>query len=65
MEKKDIFESIRDVKKSLQKNIQGFITKDLEVGEIEKAILAVENGNLFYCNDAQKILYEMNNFVYI
>ncbi len=49
------------IKNSLQKNIQGFITKDLEVGEIEKAILAVENGNLFYCNDAQKILYEMIN----
>ena len=47
------------IKNSLQKNIQGFITKDLDVEEIEKAILSVSKGNLFYSNDAQKILYEM------
>ena len=47
------------IKKSLQKDIQGFITKDLAVEEIERAILSVNNGNLFYCHEAQKILHEL------
>ena len=47
------------IKQALQKNIQGFITKDFDVNEIEKAILSVNEGNLYYCKEAQNILYEL------
>ena len=49
------------IKQSLQKNIQGFITKDLDVAEVEKAILSVNEGNLFYCKAAQNIMFELMN----
>ena len=49
------------VKKSLQKNIQGFITKDSDVSEVEKAIIAVDQGSLIYCQEAQNLLYELLN----
>ena len=44
---------------SLQKDIQGFITKDLDAAEIERAILCVNDGNLFYCKEAKAILHEL------
>ena len=47
------------VKNSLQKDIQGFITKDLDATEIERAILCVNDGNLFYCKEAKVILHEL------
>ena len=47
------------IKNSLQKDIQGFITKDLDVAEIERAILCVNDGNLFYCKEAKSILREL------
>ena len=47
------------IKQALQKDIQGFITKDLAVDEIEKAVFSVNAGNLFYCKDAQSVLYEL------
>ncbi len=47
------------IKQALQKDIQGFITKDLDVSDVEKAILSVNDGNLFYCKAAQGILYEL------
>ena len=47
------------IKNALQKDIQGFITKDLDAGEIEKAIVSVNAGNLFYCKDAQTVLCEL------
>ena len=47
------------IKNSLQKDIQGFITKDLDVAEIERAILCVNDGNLFYCKEAKAILREL------
>ena len=49
------------IKKALQKNIQGFVTKDSDVNEIEKAIISVEQGNLIYCREAQPVLYELLN----
>ena len=49
------------IKQSLQKNVQGFITKDLDVAEVEKAILSVNEGNLFYCKAAQNIMFELMN----
>ena len=49
------------ITKSLQKNIQGFITKDLDVNEVEKAILSVNEGNLFYCKAAQTVMHEILN----
>lgn len=47
------------IKNSLQKDIQGFITKDLDAAEIERAILCVNDGNLFYCKEAKAILHEL------
>ena len=47
------------IKNSLQKDIQGFITKDLDAAEIERAILCVNDGNLFYCKEANVILREL------
>ena len=47
------------IKNSLQKDIQGFITKDLDVAEIERAILCVNDGTLFYCKEAKAILREL------
>ncbi len=47
------------IKNSLEKNIQGYITKELDLEEIEKAILVVNDGNFFYCREAQKIMYEI------
>ena len=47
------------VKNSLQKDIQGFITKDLDATEIERAILCVNDGNFFYCKEAKAILHEL------
>ncbi|MBR6342267.1 MAG: response regulator transcription factor [Treponema sp.] len=47
------------IQKSLEKNIQGFITKELDLEEIEKALLVVKDGNFFYCKDAQKIMTQI------
>ena len=49
------------IKQSLQKDIQGFITKDLDVNEIEKAILSVNEGGLYYCKSAQTVMHELLN----
>ena len=49
------------IKNSLEKKVEGFITKDLELEEIKKAILAVNDGKSFYCSDAQKILSQMHD----
>lgn len=49
------------IEKALQKNIQGFITKDLGLDEVEKAIISVSEGNLYYSNEAQKIMYRLLN----
>ena len=49
------------IKNSLEKKIEGFITKDLELEEIKKAVIAVNDGKSFYCSDAQKILSQMND----
>ena len=49
------------IKNSLQKDIQGFITKDLDVAEVEKAILSVNQGSLFYCKAAQTVMHELLN----
>lgn len=47
------------IEDSLAKNIQGFLTKDLDVNAIEKAVLCVNGGNLYYCPEAQKIMSAM------
>lgn len=47
------------IQKSLEKNIQGFITKELDLEEIEKALLVVKDGDFFYCKDAQKIMTQI------
>lgn len=49
------------ITQSLQKDIQGFITKDLDVAEVEKAILSVNQGSLFYCKAAQTVMHELLN----
>ncbi len=49
------------ITQSLKKDIQGFITKDLDVDEVEKAILSVNQGSLFYCKAAQTVMHELLN----
>ena len=39
--------------------VQGFITKEASVDELEKAILAVGSGNTYYNRAASKILYSL------
>ncbi len=47
------------IKQALQKEVQGFITKDFEADEIEKALFSVSAGSFVYCKEAQTILYEL------
>lgn len=47
------------IEDSLAKNIKGFLTKDLDVNAIEKAVLCINGGNLYYCPEAQKIMSAM------
>lgn len=39
--------------------VQGFITKEASVDEVEKAILAVGSGNTYYNRAASKVLYAL------
>lgn len=47
------------IEDSLKADVQGYITKDMGVEDIEKAINSVSEGNIYYSADAQKIMYGM------
>lgn len=54
-----MFNDPTHIEKSLSSGVQGYITKDMGVEEIEKAIKSVAEGNIYYSSDAQKIMYSM------
>ncbi len=47
------------IEDSLKADVQGYITKDMGVEDIEKAVNSVAEGNIYYSADAQKIMYSM------
>ena len=47
------------VEHALLIGVQGFITKEASVDEVEKAILAVGSGNTYYNSVASKVLYAL------
>lgn len=47
------------IENALLIGVQGFITKEASVDELEKAILAVGSGNTYYNNAASKVLYAL------
>lgn len=54
-----MFNDAMHIEKALKKDIQGYITKDMKLSEIEKAIISVREDNIYYCKDAQKIMHEL------
>lgn len=47
------------VEHALLIGVQGFITKESSIGEVEKAILAVGSGNTYYNSVASKVLHTL------
>lgn len=47
------------IEAALKKNIQGYITKDCEVGEIEKAIEFVAGGSIYYNKAAKEVMQSL------
>ena len=47
------------VEHALLSNVQGFITKEASIDEVEKAILAVGSGNTYYNSVASKVLHTL------
>ena len=47
------------LEQALQKNIQGFISKDASLDEVEKAIISVASGSIFYNKTTRDILVSM------
>ena len=47
------------VEHALLGNVQGFITKEASIDEVEKAILAVGSGNTYYNSVASKVLHTL------
>lgn len=51
-----MFNDALHIEQALQKHIQGFITKDAPIEEIEKAILLVSQGYVYYNKSVQQVL---------
>lgn len=49
------------IEKALQSNIQGYITKNSDINELEKAILSVASGELYFNKQTRKILQTILN----
>lgn len=47
------------IEQALKKNIQGYITKDVSLDEVEKAILFVAAGSIYYNKVAREIMSSM------
>lgn len=47
------------VEHALLIGVQGFITKEASIDEVEKAILAVGSGNTYYNSVASKVLHTL------
>ena len=51
-----MFNDVLHIEQALQKHIQGFITKEASIEEIEKAILLVSQGYVYYNKSVQQVL---------
>ena len=49
------------IEQALKSKIEGFVTKDSKLEELEKAIFAVADGNLYYNQRANQIMHLMLN----
>lgn len=54
-----MYNDLLHVEAALKKNIQGYITKDASIEELQKAISYVADGNLYYNKTAKKIMHSM------
>ncbi|WP_318690865.1 response regulator transcription factor [Treponema sp.] len=54
-----MFNDYLHIEQAFQKKIQGYITKDASVEEIEKAILFVSEGNLYFNKNAKQLLHTL------
>lgn len=54
-----MYSDMLHIEASLKKNIQGYITKDCEVREIEKAIEFVSDGSMYYNKAAKEVMQSL------
>lgn len=54
-----MYSDMLHIEAALKKNIQGYITKDCEVSEIEKAIEFVSNGSMYYNKVAKEVMQSL------
>ena len=54
-----MYSDMLHIEAALKKNIQGYITKDCEVSEIEKAIEFVSNGSMYYNKAAKEVMQSL------
>ena len=56
-----MYNDVLHVEQALKKNIQGFISKDASLNEVEKAIQVVSTGNIYYNKTTREIMASMFN----
>lgn len=56
-----MFSDVLHIEQALKKNIQGFISKDASLDEVEKAILHVSAGSIYYNKITRDIMVSMFN----
>lgn len=56
-----MFSDVLHVEQALKKNIQGFISKDASLDEVEKAILHVSAGSMYFNKTTRNIMTSMFN----
>ena len=54
-----MYSDMLHIEAAIKKNIQGYITKDCEVREIEKAIEFVSGGSMYYNKAAKEVMQSM------
>lgn len=54
-----MYSDMLHIEAALKKNIQGYITKDCEVSEIEKAIEFVSDGSMYYNKAAKEVMQSL------
>ena len=56
-----MFNDVLHIEQALKKNIQGFISKDASLKEVEKAIQVVADGNIYYNKATRDIMTSILN----
>jgi len=60
-----MYSDMLHIEAAIKKNIQGYITKDCEVSEIEKAIEFVSGESMYYNKAAKEVMHSLlfkNNY---